>query len=314
MKHAVVALAGLGVASEKVDAYYRDYATLTTYGFGLEPPRPSKYEITAANWERFLGQRTSFGSYCDFFDGAGESAVDSLLRVAAAWEEDHDALRRQVLALTGDVEAGIAGGIHPELARSGLRFRIASMLGGGHPLLYRTPAWIDDQDASTSWEQPYYAAALLYLAKPGDFIVLHLVTSLHAMEQIARHLPADQQRDAVRYFWIGMLGIACSGADFPKRSRLEAPHAEFARAVDDSGLEGVWHREWARTVSRAVEEEEEHNPKLVYVMRLLWRRSGGRSVCRTAAAQFTATGPDPGCWTRGYAACASVVDVASAFS
>jgi hypothetical protein len=217
-----------------------------------------------------------------------ERAVDSLLRVAGVWENDHDALQHWVEALVADTASGTAAGTHPELARSGLQYRIARLLAEGHPLIYETPAWIGDQDVSTSWEQLYYVVTLLYLAEPGDFVLLHLITSLHAMDQIADRLPADQRKYVVECFWTGMLCIIFAGADFPKRTRLEALHSMYEDAVDADGHPAA-SRDWEQIVARAVEEEEEHNPKMVYVLQRVWRRTGGRSIYRAAAARFTTT-------------------------
>jgi questin oxidase-like protein len=217
-----------------------------------------------------------------------ERAVDSLLRIAGVWEDDRDTLRHWTQTLIADTEAGIAAGIHPELARSGLQYRIARMLDEGHPLIYRTPSWINEQDVATSWEQLYYVVTLLYLAMPGDFVLLHLITSLHAMEQIADRMPAEQRRTIVRQFWIGMLCIVFAEANFPSRTKLAALHSTFEHAVDAGGPQ-VWDSDWRQIVARAVEEEEEHNPKLVYVLRRVWRLSGGRTIYRAAAGQFTAT-------------------------
>ncbi|WP_437972870.1 questin oxidase family protein [Sorangium sp. So ce295] len=218
----------------------------------------------------------------------GERAVDSLLRVAGAWDDDRDELHRWVEALVADTETGAALGIHPELSRSGLQYRIARLLAEGHPLIYEAPAWIDDQDVSTSWEQLFHVVTLLYLAEPGDFVLLHLITSLHAMEQIARRLPADQGRYVVKCFWIGMLCILFSRADLPKRSTLARLHVTYEDATDSAGqpLEGEG---WGQIIARAIEEEEEHNPKLVYVLHRVWKRTGGRSIYRAAAACFTTT-------------------------
>lgn len=355
-KHAVVALAGLGVDPQKIKAYYDGYAKMTSYGYGLEAPRPSKHEITEANWQEFLGKRTSFSAYCDFFDqqeqslGLDEllkvympvllpgwvgsfthatihlgwaldadsrwmtveglaylafsyvschperstsardgevSAVDSLLHVAGVWEDERDALTHWVRELLADTASGFAAGIHPELARSGLQYRIARLLEEGHPEIYATPSWIEDQNTSVSFEQLYYAVSLLYLAAPGDFVLIHLITALHAMEQIAEHLPAEQRKDVVKAFWIGTLCIVFSGANFPTRTKLAALHAAFQDATD-AGNPAVG-QDWQHLIARAVEEDEEHNPKLVYVLRRVWERTGRRSVYRSAAGQFTAT-------------------------
>jgi len=217
-----------------------------------------------------------------------ELAVDSLLRIAGVWEDDHDALQQWVEALITDTASGTAAGIHPELARSGLQYRIARLLGEGHPLIYETPPWIDDQDVPTSWEQLYYAVTLLYLALPGDFVLLHLITSLHAMEQIADRLPSDQRKCVVKCFWIGMLCIIFSRADFPERTKLAALHATYKDAVDTGGHPAA-SQDWEQIVARAVEEQEEHNPKMVYVLQRVWKRTGGSSIYRSAAAHFTTT-------------------------
>ncbi|WP_433435047.1 questin oxidase family protein [Nonomuraea sp. CA-141351] len=353
-KHAVVALAGLGVPARDIKAYYDDYAKLTSYGYGLEPPKPDRHTITEENWRRHLGQRTSFWSYCDFFDqrerelgldevlrryvpellpgwtgafthatihlgwaldvghrwmaieglaymafsyatchperalpstGKDASPADSLLRLAAEWEERRDELAHWVAETLADTSPVDRGEIHPELLRSGLQFRIARTLSEGHPLFYDTPAWVEGSD--DVWEPLYYAVTLLYLSQPADFVLLHLITSLHAMEQIALRLPEDVRRDAVRCFWIGLLGTVFSGGGFPRRAKLAALHELFAHAVDGGSKE----EDWSTIVSRAVIEEEEHNPKLVHVLRRVWARSGRRAVFRVAAGQFTAT-PD----------------------
>nr|QOJ56162.1 Questin oxidase family protein [Streptomyces candidus]USF91797.1 hypothetical protein DUF4243 [Streptomyces candidus] len=352
-KHAVVALAGLGASPEKIKAYYDGYAKLTPYGYGLEPQRPQRREITAANWQEFLGQRAHFSAYCSFFDAeltrhgldevlrrylpallpgwvssfthatihlgwgldAGSrwmtveglaylafsfischpervlaeraddaTAVDSLLRVAEVWDADRDAMNAWVRSVLDEDDPAI----HPELARSGLQFRIARMLAEGHPLAYRTPRWIDTEDVARGWEQLYYAVTLLYLAAPGDFVLLHLITSLHAMEQISLRLPGEHGREMLRQFWIGLVCVLSAETAVPSRTKLAALHAAFSSSVDIVGSP-VWTDEWDRIVARAVEEDEEHNPKLVYVMRRVWERTGGLSVYRAAAGQFTAT-------------------------
>jgi hypothetical protein len=360
VKHAVVALAGLGAPPEKIKAYYDNYAKMTPYGYGLEAPVASKHAISEANWESFFGKRTSFSAYCAFLDqqekelgmdellarsvptllpgwvGAfthatihlgwaldvnhrwmtieglaymafsyvschperafpaprgrpkNERAVDSLLRIAGAWEDDHAALQRWVEALLADTAAGVALGMHPELSRSGLQYRIARLLAEGHPLIHETPRWIEEQGVATSFEQLYHVVTLLYLAQPGDFVLLHLITSLHAMEQIAARLPADQGRRVVQCFWIGMLCIIFSGADFPKRSKLAELHATYEGAIDPPG-QPAQTEGWEQIVARAMEEEEEHNPKLVYVLQRVWTRTGRRSIYRAAAACFTTT-------------------------
>jgi hypothetical protein len=108
------------------------------------------------------------------------------------------------------------------------------------------------------------------------------------MEQIADRMPAEQRRTIVRQFWIGMLCVVFAEASFPTRTKLAALHSTFEHAVD-AGRPQLWDSDWRQIVARAVEEEEEHNPKLVYVLRRVWRLTGGRTIYRAAAGQFTAT-------------------------
>ena len=353
-KHAVVALTRLGADPEAIKKYYNNYAHETAYGYGLEPPRSSKLTISKGNWRDFIGQRSHFASYCDFFDeqaqisgldsilreylpellpgwvgafthatihlgwaldidsrwmvieglaymafayvdchperakacrgAAGENAVDSLINIVDQWE------RQRISEWIENFlrQPTEPGGIHPELQRSGLQFRIARVLSAGHPLIYQLPAW--SLEAEPSWQELYYLVTLLYLSRPGDFVILHLITSLHAMEQIAAVVPPDLRANVAQYFWIGMLGVIFAERLLVKRSKLEALHKLFHSSVDDVTARH-FDEDWANIVGRAIEEEEEHNPKLVYVLKRLWERSGGRTIYRTAAAQFTAT-PD----------------------
>lgn len=360
VKHAVVALKGLGASSQRIKEYYDTYVKCTPYGYGLEPPRPSEHTITQDNWQLYFGKHCSFTSYCQFFDQKekelgmerllGEyvpsllpgcvgslmhgtihlgwaldsgnrwmiieglaymafshlschpertypatrgpvkdkSVLDSLLHIADAWEADHEALHVWLEAtLTGDKYSASAG-FHPELAITGAQYNIAKVLAEGHPLIHATPAWIENQDMVTIWEELHEAVTLLYMTKPGDFLLLHLITSLHAMEQIANRMPVDQQKRAIKCYWTAVLGVIFSRGEVPTRATLEALHSKYKDAADHDGspTEG---QEWEHIVARALIEEEEHNPKLVYVLRLLWKRFGHRSLFRVAAGNFTTT-------------------------
>ncbi|MEH0419636.1 HAD-IA family hydrolase [Streptomyces sp. B21-083] len=354
VKHAVVALAGLGIAPERIKAYHDNYVTLTPYGCPVEPARAPQQTVDDDNWLQLLGKRQDFAAHCEFFDrreqelgmtemlrrylprllsgwvGALQHATihlgwaldagnrrmaiegiaylafahvdchperavvseaygaelpkDSLLRIARYWEDNRQELGAWVQHLVDDTTADI----HPELLRSGLQHRIARTLGEGHPRIYETPAWVNDQDTDASWDQLGYLVTLLYLAEPGDFLLLHLMTALHAMRHIADTLPVEQRPEAVKCYWTGILGVLFSRGHFARPGKLTALDDLFDTAVDDV-TDPRWAREWNWLIARAAEEEEEHNPKLVYVMREMWHRTGGRSVYRVAAGQFTAT-------------------------
>ena len=216
------------------------------------------------------------------------SVLESFLRIADAWESDREALHGWLEATLTDDKYEASTGFHPELAVTGTQFNVAKVLAEGHPLIHATPAWIEEQDMATIWEGLHEALTLLFMTKPGDFLILHLITSLHAMEQIANRLSIDKQKRAIKCYWTAILGIIFSRDELPTRATLEALHSKYNGAVDhdESLTEG---EAWEDIVARALIEEEEHNPKLVYVQRLLWKRFGHRSLFRIAAGNFTTT-------------------------
>jgi Questin oxidase-like len=217
---------------------------------------------------------------------SGQGAIDSFLGILAGWYDEHDAFLQRIDSIITDTTPQAMEGIHPELARSGLQYRVARLLAEGHPSFYEIPAWIDEQDLSVCWEQLYYTVTLVYLSAPGDFVLLHLITSLFAMEKIAEWLPIEQQRYVLRCFWIGMFPLLLSDGTPPELKTLEKLHATYDNALDTPNAPGP---NWDGIVARAIEEQEEHNPKMVYVLRALWRRTGGKSIYRIAADHFTET-------------------------
>ena len=60
VKHAVIALKGLGASPQRIKDYYDSYASCTTYGYGLEPQRLSEQTITQDNWQAYFGKHCSF--------------------------------------------------------------------------------------------------------------------------------------------------------------------------------------------------------------------------------------------------------------
>ncbi len=82
IKHSVIALDGLGISPpHKIQEYYNNYAEMTPYGMGLEHLRAIKYEINKNNWKKYLGKRTSFWGYCQFFNNEIEQkGVDIVVK------------------------------------------------------------------------------------------------------------------------------------------------------------------------------------------------------------------------------------------
>jgi hypothetical protein len=219
---------------------------------------------------------------------ANKSVIGSLLKIAKAWEKDGEALKIWREATLTNEKYSASSGFHPELSNTGFQNDIAKVLAEGHPLIHATPPWIENLDMSTIWKELYEALTLFFLAKPGDFLVLHLITSLYGMEQIANRIPTHQQKLAIKCYWTAMLGVVFSDDEVPTRATLEELYSKYKGAVDNDEVlkQG---QIWEDIVARAIIEDEEHNPKLVYVQRLLWRRFGHRSLFRIAAGNFTTT-------------------------
>lgn len=108
-------------------------------------------------------------------------------------------------------------------------------------------------------------------------------------------LPDAQRRDALKSFWAAAVAVvASSGAGIPSRDALQTAWDMYGRMHDieqPSGTAAV--RPWPEIVARAHREDEEHNIKLAYVCRALWRRYGRWHAFRVAADTFTVT-PDIG--------------------
>ncbi|GAA5069738.1 questin oxidase family protein [Nocardia callitridis] len=355
VKHAVVALAGIGAPEQVIRDYYKSYCTLTPYGFPVEPQRTSSVSIEEDNWREFLGKRAHFSAYTRFFDeqiahlgsrGAVAKYAPELLRgwigafthatIHLGWAiwSDHPAMTAEALAYlafsfvpvhledaergqTTDpeplstlrrlsdawskdqafhdrVEAVITDTnsvteLHPELNRSGLQARVASIAHSGIPDLTARPAWIAGADAAASRRALRRAVTLLYLASPGDFVVLHLITSLFALEVIADTLDDPTAENTVYdLFATGLRVIVAAERKIPTTAKLEELDSLFGNAEADRSPFAA--AEFDVTARRAWLEDEEHNPKLVFVLRAWWNEDRWPAY-RHAAAQFTRT-PD----------------------
>lgn len=353
VKHAVVALAGLGAPEPLIRQYYKNYAQLTAYGFPLEPARPSEHVIDSRNWREFLGQRVYYAAYTAFFDGeiarlgvgaavaryapellrgwigafthaaihlgwavwadhpgmsaealaylafsfvpvigetgrpAGRPEPDpwrSLLAVSREWAHD-DEFRAAVRTVISNTDAVTQ--LHPELNRSGLQARVAAVAHSGLAELAGESPWAATLSPEIRRDAVRRVVTLLYLAEPGDFVVLHLITSLFALEVVARTL--DSEQDAARLYdlyWAGARIILAAEQKIPapeKLLELDELYPDDHR--DDAGFAEA---EFDVIARRSWLEEEEHNPKLVFVLHQWWNERGW-SAYRHAAGQFTRT-------------------------
>ena len=115
--------------------------------------------------------------------------LDSIQRVATDWSRGQQTLERWVDETLEAPELSVAAGFQPVLEHTGAQLNIARVLARGHGLIESTPAWTQGALTEETWKELYHAVALIYMSNPGDFALLHLLTSLHAVENIARHLP-----------------------------------------------------------------------------------------------------------------------------
>jgi|GEM_PF-669786 len=173
-------------------------------------------------------------------------------------------------------------GFHPQLVGTGAQRVVAQVLERGHPLLALAPSWLEELPLPELWRQLHEAATLLYLAEPADFVLLHVITALHALEKIADAAPPSDRRMVAQRGWRALVGILLSRGKLVAAQTLRSLRGKYARAKVEA-------REWRPVVSRALVEAEEHNPKLVYVQKLHWERDNNRRLYLDAAARFVAT-------------------------
>eukprot|EP00045_Choanoeca_perplexa_P022287 m.8981 g.8981 ORF g.8981 m.8981 type:complete len:418 (+) comp9334_c0_seq2:294-1547(+) len=192
-------------------------------------------------------------------------------------------------------------GFHPELAETGFQLQLAKVLAEGHPLLWQLPSWLDDLPLDKVLEELYSTTVSLYLVKAseeskddhadisrsGSFLLLHLITALWGLEHIAQHLDIHSQRQAYKYFWALGVSLVATSGQIPSKAGFEAIQPQLL--VQDNAFRHEEDSLWGPTVASAIDEVEEHNIKLVYVCRALWRRYSQQQIYRQAAETFTAT-------------------------
>jgi len=177
----------------------------------------------------------------------------------------------------------------------------------GHPLIHGRPLWVDRMGIKEIIHQMYYALTLLYLAQPGDFVLLHALTGMWGLEHIVESLDDERdQRNAIAHTWTAIVATALGNTlglfykpgdnipGFPKAAILERLHATWEKRIDDGKAPDKSKAQedgkpWAVLFKKALVDREEHNPKLVYVMNRLWPRNGRQALYRVAASHFTET-------------------------
>ncbi|MFF0488060.1 questin oxidase family protein [Nocardia sp. NPDC004068] len=218
--------------------------------------------------------------------GSGEDPLDSLIRLSESWAGDA-AFRKAVETVIDDTDAFTE--LHPELNRSGLQARVAAVAITGIAELVDSPHWIRTLPNAERRERVRRAVTLLYLAQPGDFVVLHLITSLFALE-VVLDTTASEDLAARVYdlYWAGARIITAAERKIPAPAKLRELAHLFADREGDRTRAA--HDDLEVSARRAWLEDEEHNPKLVFVLRSWWEEDPWAGY-RHAAGQFTRT-PD----------------------
>ena len=217
---------------------------------------------------------------------ADAGPMETFGRVAETWES-------QNLAETWIARAKAAHDetFHPELVPAGFQWEFAKVVDQPHAVVTQLPTWISTMDINDVWESMYRATVYLYLATRdsvghGNFLVLHLMTSLWALEKTLNVIKDDTiGRKAIGYYYAGMISLLSTAASgFPSKAALTAIQDQFPTSAVDAG-----NLDWTETVKAGIAEEEEHNIKLVYVMKELWHRYNHWKGFSEASRSFTLT-------------------------
>ena len=277
---ALGALAALGASDSHLERYFEGYAPK------LDAAPPAQAWPAGDAWVSRFGDRAAWPAYRDLFaqwlghedrasvlaqvlpqlmPGCGAAAFHGLIRTAYAVNAQHDGELADALAYwsrafmrmptvppgegtTADLDEALAAlpAVGKEAPLISARLRVALATPG---MPAAVAAWRVDEHSQQALARH---AALLYAAS-GDFTVLHLVTSAHAVREL---LPfVDEPLPALRHYWQAYAaGWAASGA---QRGTAAAPMP------------------WAELVDAALASEDEHLIKLVHSCREHERVYGG---------------------------------------
>lgn len=213
--------------------------------------------------------------------------ITSAIRIAEQWKED-DLTNRWIEPTKKKYDETF----HSELVPAGFQWHLAKVLKDAHPVATKLPSWLRDMPLRQLWEEMYRFVTVVFLStrnpdtKTGNFVVLHLISSLWALENVCNIIDEDEiTRSALEQFWaMGICLLGASTAGFPTPDMLKNASDEFSyNQIDAENFN------WAPIVQRGCAEEEEHNIKLVHVCQELWNRYGYWKGFSEAANSFTLT-------------------------
>ena len=214
------------------------------------------------------------------------SPMESFVRISDTWHTQNLGV-----SWIARVKAFYDKTFHPELVPAGLQWEIAKVIQQPHAVATHLPSWISTSSMDDIWEALYRATVYLFLATRddkghGNFLVLHLMTSLWGLEKTLEVIDNENiSRKAIGHYYANVVCVlSAASSGFPDKARLVTIQDEYPRnTVDPRDFD------WTEMVQNGIAEEEEHNIKLVYVMKELWNRYGYWTGFREAAKSFTLT-------------------------
>jgi len=297
---ALVALARLGADDQRLSSFAERYAAR------LRPAPPAEPWPRGVAWQSRLGDPRAWPAYRSLFNewldhegapdvlaqalpallrGVGAAAFHGPIRVAYAVAGGHshelaDALAYWACRWFALGEAPTRGREHDPaavLARLKLALPPRPLIAESMALAAEQPAfaltvaglYIDPDHSLAALAE---LAARLYAAS-GDFTVLHLVTSAHALRKLLAWLEADEQTTALGHYWLA----------------YAAGHAASGVAADTQRRAPLVLRPWPDIVARAVASDDDHFIKLVDSCREQERAYGGAVWRRAASRAWTGT-------------------------
>ena len=296
---ALVALARLGADDARLADFAARYATR------LHPAPPPQPWPAGQAWQSRFGDPGAWPAYRSLFNawfddegapavlaqalpallrGVGAAAFHGPIRAAYALAAGHSHELADALAywacrwfsLGTPPASGPARDPAAVLARLRLPMPQRPLIAERMALAAAQPAFAATVaayrvDADTTLAQLAALAARLYAAS-GNFTVLHLVTSAHAMRVLLPWLDADDANAALGPYWLAYAaGHAASGLNSAGAARTPAAPL----------------RPWPEIVARAIASDDDHLIKLVDSCREQERAYGGTAWRKAASRAVT---------------------------
>lgn len=223
-------------------------------------------------------------------ENAETNPLDSFTRIAKTWDTENlaDTWIASVMSKYGE-------DFHSELVPAGFQWQLAKVMHEPHEVATKVPKWLLDTPLTTLWENIYRTVVLVYLASRdaegnGNFLILHAMTSLWGLEHVLQVIDDEEvtRKSLQQYYTMLVCLLAGSASGFPTSSILSKPSI-LSKAANEYPVTSTEIPDWKPIEARGMAEEEEHNIKLVYVCRELWKRYNNWSGFCDASRAFILT-------------------------